>query len=88
MDAKAGWMNAVDEYVGAFMDAHGNNVATKNEALDRVNVIYDVCKRVVEISRDLPDADPESAVPWLLNSTNDEKPLIGWAIALAKEEAR
>lgn len=88
MDAKAGWMNAVDEYVGALMDAHGNNVATKNEALDRVNVIHEVCKRLIQSFGDLPDADPESAVPWLLNSTPDEKALIGWAIALAKEEVR
>lgn len=84
--AQAGWMNAVDEYVGAFMDAHGNNVATKNEALARVDVIHEVCKRVVEISRDLPDADPETAVQWLINSMPDERALIGWGVALAKEE--
>lgn len=88
MDAKAGWMNAVDEYVGVIMDAHGDNVATKNEALARVNVIDDVCKRVVEISRDLPDADPETAVQWLVNSMPDERVLIGWGVALAREEGK
>lgn len=80
-----------NDFVSEFKERHGRNLATHNEALERIDEIERAARDVVSLCRSyrvtadmLPDI-AERMVSDMMDATRDEYGLIGAAVAVEVE---
>ncbi len=88
--ARTKLVNAQQEYLAHRIEVHGSNAATRKEAFDRIAELWKAAQSVVKACRD-NRADPSDdraaiMVGWMMNSTPDEKYMIGWMCEVAAME--
>jgi len=81
--------NAYNEFIRDYVEAHGQNQATRDEAHERAAWCSELGQSIVDLAKRFKL--PENTIDWMIEAipevSADEAYLVGCAVAVAKMEA-